>query len=239
MTSSLRLDAVCKHYQDGEEIVRALRDVSLSVDQGELVAVMGPSGSGKSTLLTIAGGLEDPSSGDVSVNGRLISVMSRDERAAVRRSEIGYVFQELNLLSALTANENVALPMELNGASARTARSDAADALTLVGLADKGDRFPDDLSGGERQRVAIARALGGAQRLVLADEPTGALDSVNGEQIMRLLRQACDREAAAVMVTHDAHLAAWADRVLFLRDGRTVDSTRPPATVESMLESRD
>ena len=239
MSSSLRLDAVCKHYQDGEEIVRALRDVSLSVDKGELVAVMGPSGSGKSTLLMIAGGLEDPSSGDVSVNGRLISAMSRDERAAVRRSEIGYVFQELNLLTALTAIENVALPMELNGASSRTARSEAADALTLVGLADKADRFPDDLSGGERQRVAIARALGGAQRLVLADEPTGALDSVNGEQIMRLLRQACDRGAASVMVTHDAHLAAWADRVLFLRDGRAVDSTRPPATLESMLEFRD
>jgi putative ABC transport system ATP-binding protein len=213
--------------------------VSLSVDEGELVAVMGPSGSGKSTLLTIAGGLEDPSSGDVTVHGRLVSAMGRDERAAVRRSEIGYVFQELNLLRALTVVENVALPMELNGASSRAARTEASETLSLVGLADKVDRFPDDLSGGERQRVAIARALVGAQRLVLADEPTGAQDSVNGEQIMRLLRQACDRGASSVIVTHDAQLAAWADRVLFLRDGRAVDSTRPPAPLESMLERRD
>lgn len=235
----LRLESICKTYADGDFTIHALRDVNLTVEPGELVAVMGPSGSGKSTLLTISGGLEGPSAGDVAVNGRSISSMSRDQRAAVRRNEIGYVFQDLNLLHALTAVENVALPMELGGATARAARAEAARALNQVGLDDKANRFPDDLSGGERQRVAIARALAGSQRLLLADEPTGALDSVNGEQIMRLLRQACERGTAGVVVTHDAQLASWADRVLFLRDGRAVDSTNPSAGVESLLRTWD
>lgn len=227
---------VARSYSDGDGAVDALRGIDLEVAAGEFVAVMGPSGSGKSTLLTIAGGLEEPSSGSVHVNGRELSAMSRDDRARVRRGEIGYVFQELNLVDALTAVENVALPLELGGFSARKAQVLAAEALTVVGLVDKQGRFPDALSGGERQRVAIARALVGKQSLVLADEPTGALDSVNGEQIMRLLRQACDEGAASVMVTHDAQLAAWADRVLFLRDGRAVDSTGPLLGPESILD---
>lgn len=227
---------VAKSYPDGDGTIDALRGIDLKVDAGELVAVMGPSGSGKSTLLTIAGGLEEPSSGSVEVNGRDLSVMSRDDRAKVRRGEIGYVFQELNLVDALTAVENVALPLELDGLTARKAQTLATDALTVVGLVDKQGRFPDALSGGERQRVAIARALVGKQSLVLADEPTGALDSVNGESVMRLLRRACDEGAASVMVTHDAQLAAWADRVLFLRDGQTVDSTSPRVGPESLLD---
>ncbi len=232
----LRIENVTKSYRDGEVTVAALRGVDLVVEPGEFVAVMGPSGSGKSTLLTIAGGLEEASSGVVAVNGRDLSTMTRDERAAVRRCEIGYVFQELNLLHSLTAAENVALPLELDGASARSARSRALEMLGTVGLSVKSGRFPDGLSGGERQRVAIARALVGKQSLLLADEPTGALDSVNGEQVMRLLRKACDRGAAGVLVTHDAQLAAWADRVLFLRDGRAVDSTSPRMQPESILD---
>jgi len=171
--NAAELVGVTKSYRDGESVVHALVDVSLSVTPGEMVAVMGPSGSGKSTLLTIVGGLEDLTSGEVSVGGYELSTMGRDARARLRRSAIGYVFQELNLLGALTAAENVALPLELTGASRRSAKAEATAALESIGLGDKGHRFPDDLSGGERQRVAIARALVGKNRLLLADEPTG------------------------------------------------------------------
>jgi len=222
----LELRKVGRAYQDGSNTVQALVDIDLEVSAGELVAVMGPSGSGKSTLLTIAGGLESATSGTVLVNGDDLSELSANGRAALRRRHIGYVFQDLNLLEALTTVENVSLPLELDGSKARPAKHLATETLEQVGLADKAHRFPADLSGGERQRVAIARALvGKARRLVLADEPTGALDSVNGDDIMRLIRAACDRGAAGVIVTHDAQLAAWADRILFLRDGRSVDST--------------
>lgn len=222
----LDLRQVSRNYQDGDDTVRALIDVDLTVDAGEMVAVMGPSGSGKSTLLTIAGGLESATSGTVLVDGVDLTNLDTKQRANVRRTGIGYVFQELNLIEALTASENVALPLELDGAKAGNARTQAATTLDRVGLGDKGHRFPADLSGGEQQRVAIARALAGRNRkLILADEPTGALDSVNGEEVMRLLRTACDEGAGVVLVTHDAQLAAWADRVLFLRDGRAIDST--------------
>ncbi len=231
----LELEGVSKVYGEGPAEVHALVDVDLAVKPGALVAVMGPSGSGKSTLLTIAGSLEEPSAGDVTVGGARLSGMSRDERARLRRRSIGYVFQDFNLLAGLTAVENVTLPLELDGVTARTARVAGMEALERLGVADKAQRFPDDLSGGERQRVAIARAIVGDRCLMLADEPTGALDSVNGEAVMRLLRAACRSGVAGVVVTHEAQLASWADRIVFLRDGRVVDQTAPLAGPESLL----
>jgi putative ABC transport system ATP-binding protein len=200
-----------------------------------MVAVMGPSGSGKSTLLTIAGSLEDATSGEVLVGGSELSGMSSNDRARLRRRTIGYVFQDFNLLAGLTAAENVALPLELDGSASGTARATGLEALRTLDMADRAGHFPDDLSGGERQRVAIARAVVGNRRLLLADEPSGALDSVNGESVIRMLRDACQRGMAGVVVTHDAQLAAWADRVVFLRDGRMVDQTLPPPGPESIL----
>jgi putative ABC transport system ATP-binding protein len=235
MTALLQLRRVSKVYGEGPTEVYALWEVDLSVQDGELVAVMGPSGSGKSTLLTIAGSLEEPSSGEVLVAGSELSVMTRNQRARLRRRAVGYVFQDFNLLAGLTAVENVALPLELDGVSAKAARPVGLAALEALGLADRAARYPDELSGGERQRVAIARAVVGDRRLLLADEPTGALDSVSGEAVMRLLRAACKRGVAGVVVTHDAQLASWADRVVFLRDGRVVDQTARPPGPESLL----
>jgi putative ABC transport system ATP-binding protein len=233
--SMLELQDITKVYGDGAAEVHALRGVDLSVEAGAMVAVMGPSGSGKSTLLTIAGSLEDPTSGEVLVGGNPVSRMSRGAKARLRRRTVGYVFQDFNLLPGLTAAENVALPLELDGTSARAARAAGLQALAGLGLSERASRFPDQLSGGERQRVAIARALVGERRLLLADEPSGALDSVNAEEVMRLLHEACKRGVAAVVVTHDAQLASWADRVVFLRDGLIVDQTAPPAGPESLL----
>jgi putative ABC transport system ATP-binding protein len=234
--TALELRAVSKSYGEGAAEVDALVDVDLRVETGELVAVMGPSGSGKSTLLTIAGSLEVPTRGDVFISGVPLSTMSANDRARLRRRSIGYVFQDFNLLAGLTAAENVSLPLELDGVPARRARGIAIDALERLGVSDKADGFPDDLSGGERQRVAIARAIVGERNVVLADEPTGALDSANGEAVMRLLRTACREGVAGIVVTHDAQLAAWADRIVFLRDGRVVDQTRPKPGPESLLE---
>ncbi len=233
--TALELMAVSKVYGEGASEVHALIGIDLSVDAGVLVAVMGPSGSGKSTLLTIAGSLEEPTSGEVLVGGSALSSMSRNDRARLRRRSIGYVFQDFNLLAGLTAVENVTLPLELDGIPARVARDAGMEALERLGVADKAARFPDDLSGGERQRVAIARAVVGERHVLLADEPTGALDSANGESVMRMLRTACQGGVAGVIVTHDAQLASWADRIVFLRDGRIVDQTSPPQGPESLL----
>ena len=233
--TALELQAVSKVYGEGASEVEALRDISLSVDAGELVAVMGPSGSGKSTLLTIAGSLEQPTRGEVLVGGTALSGMSRNDRARLRRHSIGYVFQDFNLLAGLTAAENVSLPLELDGTPAKAAREAGMAALEDLGLGDRASRFPDELSGGERQRVAIARAIVGDRHLLLADEPSGALDSVNGEAVMRLIRAACQHGVAGVVVTHDAQLASWADRVVFLRDGRIVDQTAPPLGPDALL----
>jgi putative ABC transport system ATP-binding protein len=233
--SVLDMRDVSKTYGTGDATVHALLEVSLSVEAGAMVAVMGPSGSGKSTLLTIAGSLEEPDSGEVLVGGRSLAKMSRGDKARLRRRTVGYVFQDFNLLPGLTAAENVALPLELDGVSAGKARAAGMQALAGLGLAERASRFPDQLSGGERQRVAIARAVVGDRRLLLADEPSGALDSVNAEEVMRLLHEACKRGVAAVVVTHDAQLASWADRVMFLRDGRVVDQTAPPPGPESLL----
>lgn len=214
-------------YGSGHTAVTALHPTDLVVRRGELVAVMGPSGSGKSTLLSLVGGLDRPTGGQVLVDGTDLGSLSTGGLALLRRRTVGYVFQELNLLAGLTAAENVALPLELDGAGPAVARRAATEALARVGLADLADRFPDDLSGGEQQRVAIARAIVGDRRILLADEPTGALDSLNGEGVMRLLRTHCDEGGSGLLVTHDAAHAAWADRVVFLRDGRIVDVSRP------------
>jgi putative ABC transport system ATP-binding protein len=239
MRSVLELRQVSKTYGSGPNEVHALREVDLSVDRGELVAVMGPSGSGKSTLLTIAGSLEEPTSGQVLVDGVDLATVSRSDRAKMRRRSIGYVFQDFNLLPGLTAIENVTLPLELDGIRTKTAKAAGLEALDELDVAEHTERYPDELSGGERQRVAIARAIVGERGLLLADEPTGALDSVNGEGVMRLLRAATRRGVAGVVVTHEAQLASWADRVVFLRDGHIVDQTVAPPGPESLLAAGD
>jgi putative ABC transport system ATP-binding protein len=231
----LDIEQVSRVYGSGATAVRALDGVSMRVRAGELVAVMGPSGSGKSTLLSLAGGLDRASMGAVRVEGVELGGLAAGQLAALRRQRIGYVFQDFNLVSGLTAAENVALPRELDGVRARSARREALAALDQVGIADLADRFPDELSGGQQQRTAIARALVGERRLVLADEPTGALDSATGESVLALLRERCDRGAAGVLVTHEPRHAAWADRIVFLRDGRLVDSTNDNPGVESLL----
>ncbi len=233
--SYLELRDISKVYGEGAAEVRALQRVDLSVEAGSLVAVMGASGSGKSTLLTIAGSLEDPTSGEVYVAGRALSSLSRNGKAQLRRQSIGYVFQDYNLLAGLSAVENVSLPLELDGVAARKAQSAAMGSLDEFGLTDRASHYPDQLSGGERQRVAIARAVVGGRQLLLADEPSGALDSTNAEAVMRLILAACHRGMAAVVVTHDAQLASWADRVIFLRDGRVVDQTLPVEDPEAVL----
>jgi putative ABC transport system ATP-binding protein len=228
MTTMLEMTEVSKTYGTGTAQVSALRQVNLSVRRGELVAVMGPSGSGKSSLLTIAGSLEEPTGGQVLVNGIDLSSMSRNSQAKLRRRLIGYVFQDFNLLAGFSAIENVTVPLELDGVPAKAAHAAGMKALTELGVADRARHFPDELSGGERQRVAIARAVVGDRQLLLCDEPTGALDSVNAEVVMLLLAAICRRGVAGVVVTHDAKLASCADRVVFLQDGRVIDQT--PAT---------
>ncbi|WP_371777346.1 ABC transporter ATP-binding protein [Streptomyces sp. NBC_01438] len=221
----LELRSLTRTHGTGIAEVHALRGINLSVHAGELVAVMGPSGSGKSTLLTIAGGLDTATAGQVVIEGQDIAALGRKGVAALRRRSVGYVFQDYNLIPALTAAENIALPRELDGVPVRKARKEARAALEEMNLLEIGDRFPDEMSGGQQQRVAIARALVGDRRLVLADEPTGALDSETGETVLALLRNRCDQGAAGVMVTHEPRYAAWADRVVFLRDGSIVDQT--------------
>ena len=233
--SMLELRLVSKVYGQGAAEVHALREVSLDVGPGTMVAVMGPSGSGKSTLLTIAGSLEEPTSGQVLVAGQDLAAMSRNDKARLRRQSIGYVFQDFNLLPGLTAAENVALPLELDGVGARKAGEAGLRVLTDLGLADRASDYPDQLSGGERQRVAIARAVVGDRHLLLADEPSGALDSANAEAVMRMIHTACQQGLAAVVVTHDAQLAAWADRVVSIRDGRIAGQTVPAPGPQSLL----
>jgi putative ABC transport system ATP-binding protein len=233
--SYLELRSISKVYGEGATEVQALQHVDLCVEAGSLVAVMGSSGSGKSTLLTIAGSLEDPTGGEVSIGGRSLSTLSRNGKARLRRHSIGYVFQDYNLLAGLSAVENVSLPLELDGTAARKAQAVALESLEEFGLLDRASHYPDQLSGGERQRVAIARAVVGGRQLLLADEPSGALDSTNAESVMRLILAACRRGLAAVVVTHDAQLASWADRVIFLRDGRIVDQTLPMESADTFL----
>jgi len=231
----LEVDRACKVFGSGEVRVTALDDVSLSVEPGEFVAIMGPSGSGKSTLLHLAGGLDQPTSGRVLLGGRDLARMNAASLAHVLRRQIGFVFQSFNLLGSLTAAENIALPLELDGVRPRKAMAAARSLLESIGLLAVADRFPGGLSGGEQQRVAIARAVIGGRSLLLADEPTGALDSLSGELVMTLLTQRCAAGCAVVLVTHDVRHAAWADRVVFLRDGRLADEVMPQAGPEGLL----
>jgi putative ABC transport system ATP-binding protein len=237
MNAVLDIRNLTRVHGSGDQAVHALRGVDLAVAAGELVAVMGPSGSGKSTLLTCAGGLDRPTSGEVIVDGQDLVTLGRNAVAALRRRRIGYVFQDFNLIPALTAAENVALPLELDGIRPRASRKQAQKALAEVAIPELADRFPDDMSGGQRQRVAIARAIVGNRRLLLADEPTGALDSDTGEAVLQLLRDRCDSDGiAGVLVTHDARHAAWADRVVYLRDGVLVGQSGPLQSADVLLE---
>jgi putative ABC transport system ATP-binding protein len=231
--STLVLRDVTKVYRNGTVTTQALAGVSLTVEPGEFVAVSGPSASGKSTLLHLAGGLDTPTSGTVLVGGVDLAGLNPTQLARVRRVQVGYVFQRYNLVPTLTAVENVMLPLEFGGRPSRAARADAVVALNRVGVAPPFDRFPDDLSGGEQQRVAIARAIAGSRQVILADEPTGALDTVTGEMVIDLLGELAASGTAVVLVTHEPRFATRADRVVFMRDGEIVDQTAsalPPTT---------
>lgn len=221
----LQLQGVSRNFGAGATAIAALRELNLTVHATEFVAVMGPSGSGKSSLLAIAGGLDQPSAGQVFVENTPLNGLGMNELARLRRRAVGYVFQDFNLVPTLTAVENVALPRELDGIPSGKAQSQAMDALRRVGIPEVAERYMDEMSGGQQQRVAIARAIVGERRLILADEPTGALDSASGDGILEVLRAQADAGAAVVLVTHEARHAAWADRVVFLRDGRVVDES--------------
>ena len=234
MTAICELVGVTKSFRDGKRgRALAVDGLSLRVDAGELLAVMGPSGCGKSTLLALAGGIESPDEGTIFLHGMPLEE-SASERARRLRDDVGYVFQELNLLADLTAVENVALPLELRGLRRRAAREQALAELVRVGLEERAGEFPADLAGGEQQRIAVARALIGSRRLLLADEPTGALDTIAAERVMRLIRDRCDAGAAAIVATHDASVAAVADHVVYLRDGRM--NGRAQGTAEQVPE---
>lgn len=216
----LEMQAVTKVHVQGRRTIHALRGVSLHIARGEFVAIMGPSGSGKSTLLHMLGTLDVPSTGQILLDGRDLRHLTDTERALLRRSRIGFIFQFFNLLPTLTAEENVALPLLLGGQARRLAQRNAAATLDRVGLSQRAQHYPDEMSGGEMQRVAIARALVTGADVLLCDEPTGNLDSVNSRDILALLRSLLEEDRAVVMVTHDDAAAAQGDRVIHIRDGR-------------------
>lgn len=226
-TPVLQYIDVVKSYGEGELQTRALTDVSLSIDAGEFVAIMGPSGCGKSTLLHLAGGLEEATAGRVLVNSADVSTMSGAEKATLRRQEVGYIFQKLNLIPSLTAIENVMLPLELDGTSKKESRERARDVIADLGLSHNLDRYPSEFSGGQQQRIAIARSLVAKRSLLLADEPTGALDTVNADEIIEILAQLPKKyNTSVILVTHEPRFASWANRVVFLRDGRIVSESQ-------------
>jgi putative ABC transport system ATP-binding protein len=225
--SILQVEGARKQYKLGAVTVDALAGVDLAVNKGEFVAIMGPSGSGKSTLLNLLGGLDQPSGGQVTLAGKELALLNDDQITLVRRRNVGFIFQFYNLVPTLTAEENVALPLMIDGKREEDYRSRIDQLLTLVGIADRRRHKPDELSGGQQQRVAIARAFVTEPSIVLADEPTGNLDSKSGEEILNLLRRSCDELGQTiVMVTHDPKAASYADRIVFLKDGRIVDSLR-------------
>jgi putative ABC transport system ATP-binding protein len=224
MTLILEMVDVSRIHGEGHLAVQALTNASLTVESGQLVAVMGPSGSGKTTLLSIAGGLDRQTTGSVQVEGQELSALSPAKLARLRRRRIGYVFQQLNLIEGLTAAENVSLPLELDGMGLKEARAHAQRALEAVGLQDLDDRFPDDLSGGEQQRVAIARAVANAPRILLADEPTGNLDPRTSEHVFSALTQLVQASGLALVVaTHNMDIAARMDRRVTIKDGLVVE----------------
>ncbi|HTU79246.1 MAG TPA: ABC transporter ATP-binding protein [Solirubrobacteraceae bacterium] len=220
----LDLECACKDYTSPGEVIHAVKDVTMSVSAPELVAILGPSGSGKTTLLLLAAGLLRADSGSVRFEGRELSELTRPELLAYRRTKLGFVFQSFNLTAGLTARENVELPLLIRGVSHREADKRALAALEDVGLLRRADHTPDRLSGGEQQRVAIARALVGEPQLILADEPTGNLDTDTGDAVLRSLAALPrERGAATVLVTHDTRIARSADRVLAMTDGRLTE----------------
>ncbi|MEY4424235.1 MAG: hypothetical protein RLZZ258_1338 [Actinomycetota bacterium] len=233
----INLSGIRKTYGSGDTAVEALKGVDLQVSEGELVAIMGASGSGKSTLLSIAGGLEKPTQGSAMVAGFELFASSPTVIARLRRQTLGYVFQDFNLIPALSVIENVALPLELDGEKRSKARAAALEALKTMGIEELAKRFPDEISGGQRQRVAIARSIVGPRKVILADEPTGALDSRTGEAVIRALRSRIDAGAGGILVTHDAKNAAWADRILIIRDGLIVDETKTERDLNGLIEN--
>jgi putative ABC transport system ATP-binding protein len=238
--SILQTAALTKHYRMGEVTVKALQDVDLTIEKGEFVAVMGPSGSGKSTLLHLMGGLDYPTTGEVFLAGQALSQLSDNEITRVRRRKVGFIFQFYNLLPTLTVMENIALPLLIDGQPMGQFRQRLDDLLGLVGLEDRAAHRPDQLSGGQQQRVAIVRALINNPEIVLADEPTGNLDSKSGTGILELLQRSClELGATIVMVTHDPRAASFASRVLFLKDGQLVYDLRQEAgrfTMERIMD---
>jgi putative ABC transport system ATP-binding protein len=223
MNTIIEARELTKTYAQGEAAMRALDNATLDVRRGELMLLVGPSGSGKTTLLSILGCILRPSSGTLRVMGKDVTRMRERDLPAIRRERIGFVFQAFNLFPTLTAAQNVALALDLRGITGRTARSRATSLLEQVGLGDKRDAHPADLSGGQKQRVAIARALAGDPPVILADEPTAALDSHSGRAVMEVLtRLAHERERAVVIVTHDSRMLGFADRTIRMEDGRIV-----------------
>ncbi|MBI4604443.1 MAG: ABC transporter ATP-binding protein [Planctomycetes bacterium] len=229
----IEIRGLAKEFGSGPARVEALRDIDLTIEPGELVAIMGPSGAGKSTLLYVIGGLERPTRGVVRVGGTDASSMTEDELTLLRRRSIGFVFQSFNLLDGLSAQENVALPLLIAGTREKDALERAAEALKLVGLDARARHLPGELSGGEQQRVAVARALVTEPLLILADEPTGNLDSASGSRLISLLRAlADDRRQTILLVTHDPRFASSADRLVHLEDGRVLKEERRHAGAE-------
>lgn len=223
MSAVVEFRDVVREHATGAETIVALDHASFVINRGELVAIMGPSGSGKSTLLNLAGGLDTPTSGQVLIDNVDIAAMSAAERAVVRRRRVGYVFQDYNLVPTLTLVENVALPLELDGVKEAAAREAGLAAMAELGLESLADRFPGEVSRGQAQRASIARAFVGENRILMADEPTGALDSQAGEEVMRILRSRVDAGSTGIVVTHESRFAGWADRVIFLRDGAVTE----------------
>lgn len=231
---ALETNNLSKRYRMGEVAVDALVKVDFTVEKGEFVAVMGPSGSGKSTLLHLMGGLDQPTKGEVVLSGHRLSVLTDKQVTIVRRRNVGFVFQFYNLIPTLTAEENIALPLLIDGKRLKDCQEKVDQLLALVGLTDRRKHKPDQLSGGEQQRVAIARALVTEPAIVLADEPTGNLDSRSGKEIMRLLRRSCDElDQTTVMVTHNPGAASFADRVVFLKDGQIIHEIRLEKNMEA------